>query len=450
MRAIKVNEIIQELGATLYGNEDAIFDSVIIDSRLSRENALFIGIKGENFDGSQMYEDAFSRGASVAIVENIDVREVPPGKAVLKVSSTHRAILDLAYYYRRSLPVKIIGITGSTGKTSTKDILHGMLKETFKVFKTAGNFNNELGLPLMIFSLDESYDYAILEMGMSAPLEIHNLARVAQPDYAIITNIGVSHIENLGSRENILKAKMEITDFFSKDSLLILNGDDNYLSTIKDKPYRILRGGLKTGDFVAKNLVTLENSIGFTVNQKKTRISIDIPGKHNISNAILCYIMARELGVKSEKLENVHVEKSAMRMEIVEGKAVKIINDCYNANPDSMKAALTYLKTFEGRKVALIGTMKELGDEAMASHISVAEFARDKAIDIGVFVGEYEKEMRETFGENSFSYKSVEEAMDHVDQWLKPEDTVLLKASRGMAFEQFLPKLKGFGGVNHD
>ena len=151
MRAIKINEIIQELGATLYGNEDAFFDSVIIDSRLSKESALFIGIKGENFDGSQMYQDAFSRGASVAIVENIDVKEIPQGKAVLKVSSTYRAILDLAYYYRRSLPVKIIGITGSTGKTSTKDILHGMLKESFKVFKTAGNYNNELGLPLMIF-----------------------------------------------------------------------------------------------------------------------------------------------------------------------------------------------------------------------------------------------------------------------------------------------------------
>lgn len=450
MRAIRIKEVIQELGATLYGSEEVFFDSVVIDSRLSKENTLFIGIKGENFDGSQMYMDAFSRGASVAIVENTHITEVPQGKAVLKVPSTYRAILDLAYIYRKSLPVKIIGITGSTGKTSTKDILHGMLKESFKVFKTAGNLNNELGLPLMIFSLDDSYDYAILEMGMSAPLEIHNLARVAQPDYAIITNIGVSHIENLGSRENILKAKMEITDFFDQDSLLILNGDDPYLTGIENKPYRILRGGLQKGDFVAKNIETFKNSISFTVNQKKTKLAIDIPGKHNVSNAILCYIMAMELGVKKDKLEKVHVDKSAMRMELIEGKSLKIINDCYNANPDSMKAALTYLETFEGRTVALIGTMKELGSEALKSHLAVAEFAKEKSIDMAIFIGEYEKEMKEIFGESSFSYRDVEEAMNHVDKWLEPNDTVLLKASRGMAFERFLPKLKDFGGVDHD
>ena len=450
MKAIKISEIVKELGATFYGNEESIFDSVVIDSRLATEGSLFVGIKGEHFDGSQMYLEAFKKGASVAIVENVLVDEVPTGKAVLLVSSTHRALLDLAYYYRKSLSVKIIGITGSTGKTSTKDILHGMLSTAFNVFKTAGNYNNELGLPLMIFSLDDSYDYAILEMGMSAPLEIHNLARVAQPDYAIITNIGVAHMENLGSKENILKAKMEITDYFKKDSLLILNGDDDFLNTVKNKSYKILRGGLQHGDFIAKNMEIHENSIAFTVNQKKQRIAIDLPGKHNIANAMLCYIMAMELGVTKENLSDVHVNKSAMRMEIIRGESVKIINDCYNANPDSMKAALSFLETFKGRKVAILGTMKELGPDSLEEHKKLAEFALKKSIDILICVGEYEKVMCQAFGNNGHGYEKVEIAIDEIGKLLKPEDTVLLKASRGMEFERFLPGLQDFGGHKHD
>ncbi len=450
MRTIRVKEIIKELGATLYGNEDVFFNSVVIDSRLAVEGALFIGIKGEHFDGNLLYQDAFKNGASVAIVENRVVEEVPVGKAVLVVQSTHRAILDLAFHYRKSLSLKIIGITGSTGKTSTKDILHGMLSQSFHVFKTEGNYNNELGLPLMIFSLDDSYDYAILEMGMSAPLEIHNLARVAQPDYAIITNIGTAHMENLGSKENILKAKMEITDFFHKNSLLILNGDDEYLAPIRNKPYKIIRGGLQNGDYTARNLEIHENSIAFTVNQKKQRISVDLPGKHNISNAILCYIMAMELGVSQEKLSHVHVNKSAMRMEIIQEDSLKIINDCYNANPDSVMAALSYLETFKGRRVAILGTMKELGKDSLEAHRMVARFAKGKSIDFLICVGEYEKEMCQAFGENCQGYESVEEAMEQVGQWLNPQDTVLLKASRGMAFERFLPKLKEIGGRRND
>ncbi len=450
MRAIKTKEIIRDLGATLFGSEETFFDSVVIDSRLATENALFIGIKGDHFDGSLKYLDAFKQGASVAIVENIQVGEVPPGKTVLLVNSTYRAILDLAYFYRKSLSVKIIGITGSTGKTSTKDILHGMLSESFKVFKTEGNYNNELGLPLMIFSLDDSYDYAILEMGMSAPLEIHNLARVAQPDYALITNIGVAHMEYLGSKENILKAKMEITDFFGKDSVLILNGDDEYLTTIKDKPYKVIRGGLQNGDFIAKNLEMEENSIAFTVNQKKQRIAVDLPGKHNISNAILCYIVAMELGVPKEKLADVHVNKSAMRMEIIKGESLKIINDCYNANPDSVKAALSYLGSFQGRKVAILGTMKELGEDSLEAHERVANYAKSESIDFLIAVGEYEKEMCQAFGEECRGYKDMEEALQQVNQWLSPKDIVLLKASRGMAFERFLPGLKDFGGHKND
>jgi len=447
MKTILVKEIAEHLDATLYGNAEATFDAVFIDSRIVTDDSLFIGIKGEHYNGSEHYLDAFNNGANVAVVENVEVGEIPEGKAVLKVNSTYRAILDLAYYYRKMLNLKIIGITGSTGKTSTKDILHGMLSKKYKVFKTSGNYNNELGLPLMIFSLDDSYDYAILEMGMSAPLEIHNLARVALPDIAIITNIGVSHIEYLGSQENILKAKMEITDFFNKDSLLVLNGDDEYLRTIENKPYRVLYGGLTRGDYIAKNINIAEDYVEFSVNRGKEIIRLDIPGKHNVQNGILCYMVAKELGIKDEELSHVKIMKSSMRMDIIRLEHLTIINDCYNANPDSTKAAIDYLSNFTGRKVAIIGTMKELGEEAISAHESVAYYAKSKEVDQFIAVGEYMEEMLAEYGEGAVGFKTFEEAEGNINQYLRTGDIVLIKASRGMYFERFIPVLEKFGGL---
>lgn len=446
MKTILVKEIVEHLDATLYGSAEASFDAVFIDSRIATENALFIGIKGEHFNGNEHYMDAFRNGASVAVVEEVEIGEIPKGKAVLKVKSTYRAILDLAYYYRKMLDLKIIGITGSTGKTSTKDILHGMLSKKYKVFKTSGNYNNELGLPLMIFSLDETYDYAILEMGMSAPLEIHNLARVAQPDIALITNIGLSHIEFLGSQENILKAKMEITDFFEEDSLLVLNGDDEYLRNIGDKSYRVLYGGLSRGNYIARNISVAEDYVEFTVNRNKEIICLDIPGKHNVQNGILCYIVAKELGIKDEDLSHVSILKSSMRMDVIRLDQLTIINDCYNANPDSTKAAIDYLANFEGRKVAVIGTMKELGEESLTAHESVAYYAKTREIDLFIAIGEYMKEMTAVYGEGAVGFSTFEEAEKNIGKYLKRADVVLIKASRGMYFERFIPVLEQFGG----
>jgi len=447
MKRINVMEIVGKLGAEIHGSKETFFDAVSIDTRKISENTLYIGFKGERVDGNELYGEAFSKGASVCIVENVPIGEIPEGKTLLKVSSTYRAILDLAFYYRQMLQVQVIGITGSTGKTSTKDILHAMLSTRFKVFKTSGNFNNEIGLPLMIFSLDDTYDFAILEMGMSAPLEIHNLARVAQPDIAIITNIGISHIEYLGSRENILKAKMEITDFFTEKSLLVLNGDDEYLSSIREKRYDIERGGLQRGDHLAKNIEIRKEGVSFTVNNSKEHISLDIPGKHNVQNGILAYIVAKKLGITDQDLQDVKVQKSSMRMDIIDLKHLTVINDCYNANPDSMKSALDYLSTYSGRKVAILGTMKELGEEALEAHRKVGFYAKDRGIDLVVVVGEYMRDMEEAFGEgNIIGFRTFEEASSRLNTLLEKDDTILIKASRGMYFERFIPLLEEFGG----
>lgn len=447
MKTIYIKDIAEQLNAEILGNVEASFNAVFIDSRVVTEDSLFIGIKGERYNGNEHYLDAFHKGASVAIVEGVDPKDIPEGKAVLKVDSTYRAILDLAYYYRKQLRVKIVGITGSTGKTSTKDILHAMLSRKYQVFKTSGNYNNELGLPLMIFSLDDSYDFAVLEMGMSAPLEIHNLARVAQPDYAIITNIGLSHIENLGSQENILKAKMEITDYFKKESLLVVNGDDPYLNTVTGKNFRVLAGGIHKGDFIAKNIKLTQDAVSFSVNKGKDTIGLDIPGRHNVQNGILCYIIAHELGITDEELSQVQVTKSDMRLDVRRLPYVTVVNDCYNASPDSMKAALDYLSHFDGRRVALLGTMRELGSESEASHELVARYAKDKGIDTLLAVGEYSKLMVDAFGPNASGYTTFEEAQSFLERHIHQGDVVLVKASRGMYFERFLPKLTNFGGT---
>jgi len=283
---------------------------------------------------------------------------------------------------------------------------------------------------------------------MSAPLEIHNLARVAQPDIAVITNIGLSHIEHLGSQENILKAKMEITDFFSKDSLLVLNGDDEYLRSVKDKPYRILYGGLTRGDYIARNLKVNEDSIEFTVNKNREIIHLEIPGKHNIQNGILCYIVAKELGIKDEELSHIKIMKSSMRMDLIRMERLTVINDCYNANPDSTKAALDYLENFSGRKVAVIGTMKELGAESSDAHRSVAHHAKSRNIDLFVAVGEHMEEMVEVYGDEAVGFRNFEEAEEKIGELIKTDDTVLIKASRGMYFERFIPVLEKLGGGN--
>lgn len=255
MENIKLEEIIKAVNGELVitGEKDE-YNSVSTDTRKIEKGDIFIALKGENFNGNNFVEMAIEKGAALCIVSEINFSEGKVSKSsyVIKVENTNKALLDLAKYYRSKLDIKVVAITGSTGKTSTKDLVAAVLSEKYKVFKTEGNFNNEIGLPLMIFKLDKSYDIAVLEMGMNHFNEIHNMAEAAKPDIAIITNIGISHIENLGSRENILKAKLEITDFFCKDSILIINGDDDLLSNFESDKFKVYKIGTD------KNLILME------------------------------------------------------------------------------------------------------------------------------------------------------------------------------------------------
>ena len=449
MNDIIVKDIYKLLDAKIIGDENAFFNSVSIDTREIKENSLYIGLKGERVDGSDLYLDAFKEGASVALIEKTPKEILSNEKTILVVENTRDAILKLAEYYRCTLKTRVIGITGSTGKTSTKDILASILGEKYKVFKTMGNFNNEIGLPLMIFKLDDTYDFAVLEMGMSQRGEIDTLAKAARPEIAIITNIGLSHIEHLKTKENIFKSKMEIVNYFDESNTLVVNGDDKYLNSLKDKKFKVVSGGFQTGDFLLKDVKTLKEETLFKIESFPNEIKVNMPGSHNAINTLLAIIVASELGIDIESINKINVLKSDMRMDIIDFKNIYVINDCYNANPQSMKAAIDYLSTYRERKVAILGTMKELGKDSVSFHEEVAKYAKDKGIDVLVAVGEYSKEMGKVFKKDKdsfYGFRTFEEASARLNEIIKKDDVILVKASRGMYFERFIPLLEEFGG----
>lgn len=434
-------------GKVIVDKEEKIFNTLSTDTRNIKNGNVFLALKGENFNGNKYVKEAFEKGATIAIVDEVLFEENDVDGVVIKVNDGKKALLDIAKGYREKLGLKVVGITGSTGKTSTKDLVSAFLSGKYKVFKTKGNFNNEIGLPLMVLQLDSSIDVAVLEMGMSDFNEIHNLADCARPDIAMITNIGVSHIENLKTRENILKAKMEITDFFNKDNVLILNEEDDMLSTVSDKEYKIIKTGYNKGyDYYASNIELTRETTSFDLNfnGKTHRINLPMVGKHNVLNALLAIAASFELGLTVEEMINglKNMEATSMRLEFIDGDGIEIINDCYNASPDSMKAALDVLSSRDGRKIAILGTMRELGDEASNSHREVAKYANDK-VDMLICSGEFIDDFKEGFEKEQIKlYNTKVNLINDLNSIIKPGDVILVKASRGEKFEEIVEALK--------
>ncbi|MFU0823767.1 UDP-N-acetylmuramoyl-tripeptide--D-alanyl-D-alanine ligase [Clostridium sp.] len=452
MESLSFEEIVEAINGKVYINAgDNKYNNLSTDTRKICKDSIFIALKGQNFNGNDYIKEASEKGANLCIVDEIKFKskDLSKSTSIILVEDTKKALLDLAEYYRSKLKVKVIGITGSTGKTSTKDLTAAALGSKFKVFKTKGNFNNEIGLPLMIFELDNSYDIAVLEMGMSNLGEIHRLAKTARPDIAIMTNIGISHIENLKTRENILKAKMEITDFFTKDNVLIVNGENDLLSTISSKEYKIVKVGFKEGDFKAIDIFTDEEHVEFTVDDgiEKERFNIPVPGNHNVLNSLLAIAAGRIMNIEYGKLKEgiKNLSATSMRLDIIKGNKFTIIDDSYNASPDSMKAALDVMSTMKvGRKIAVLGTMKELGDESYKFHKEVAKYAKDKGIDLLVTIGEFNKAYKEGFNDDGKfkEFNNVDDACEFLEENIKEKDCILIKASRSMKFETIVNKLK--------
>lgn len=452
MDNIKLQDIVKAIGGKLLvEGKQRDFSRVVIDSREVNKGDIFFAIKGENFDAHKFVDNVLENGAGLVIVhKEEEYKSFSEDSSIVLVEDTKKALLDLASFYIDTLDIKVVGITGSTGKTSTKDLIAAALSEKYKVFKTKGNFNNDIGMPLMILELNKDYEVAILEMGMSNLGEIETLARVAKPDIAVITNIGTSHMENLKTRDNILKAKLEITTLFNENNVLIVNGENDKLHDLESNNYKIVKIGTESDyNFKGCRIIIDKDNIEFSVKENGRAIDqtifVPVPGKHNVLNSLLAVAVARHLGVSYEEIaEGIkNLEATSMRLDVIKHEGYTIINDAYNASPDSMIAALEVLKTYEGRKIAVLGTMKELGEESPKAHEEVAKYAKDSKVDMLITLGEFNSDFEAGFGSENFkAFDSIEDIVHYLKQNLKDGDVLLVKASRSMKFENIINELQ--------
>ncbi|MFA9398755.1 MAG: UDP-N-acetylmuramoyl-tripeptide--D-alanyl-D-alanine ligase [Clostridiaceae bacterium] len=449
MEKLCLNEVMSSIGGKiLKKGRVSQFTGIVTDTRKIENGDIFIALKGERYNANDFAIEASKKGACLLILDelHIELEILNDETTVILVENTYKALRDLAEFYRTKLDIKIVAITGSTGKTSTKDLVAAALSYKYKVFKTEGNFNNEIGLPLMVFKLDKNYDIAVLEMGMSGFNEIHNLAKIAKPDIAIMTNVGVSHLENLKTRENILKAKMEITDFFDENKCLIVNNDNDLLRKIEDENYKIVRVGESNDSNILAYKINLGNNfIEFNIKDKdfSEKFKLNLLGKHNVSNSLLAIAVAKELGLTYEeiKLGFKNIKTTSMRMEIVSKNNINIIKDCYNASPDSMKAAIDVISAMDGRKIAILGDMNELGDDSYNMHKDIGVYAKCKNIDIILTYGKYSKAYKEGFLEDSYVFEDREELIQYIIEEIDDGDNILVKASRTEKYEIIADKL---------
>ena len=450
MQRLNVFDIVKATGGRLVcGAEDFVISEIVTDSRKAGANMLFVPIAGENNDGHDFIGSAFEKGADVVITH----RDIPKvaGKNIIRVADTRIALGDIAAYYKKKYNLPTVAITGSVGKTTTKDMVSAVLAMKYNTLKTQGNYNNDIGLPLTVFNLGSKHQMAVLEMGMSAKGEISYLAEIAKPDVAIITNIGMSHIENLGSRENIYLAKMEICENFTNDNLLMLNGDDEFLKNKTDK-CRCLTYGIenKDCDIVAENIENLGiDGTKFTalINGIEEEFVIRVPGVHNIYNALAAILCGLHFGVEMKDIKSGIREfaPTHMRMEIKNAGAITIIDDCYNASPDSIRAALKVLKDLSAeRKIAVLGDVLEMGGfaEKELYELGCGIFGIDMLVTVGSVAEFIAKGAGFAGMEKVVSFKTCDDAIDYLLSEVKEGDAVLVKASRGMHFEQITKALK--------
>ncbi|EHK2356124.1 MAG: UDP-N-acetylmuramoyl-tripeptide--D-alanyl-D-alanine ligase [Clostridium perfringens] len=450
MLELNLQEIVKATkGALLKEADVKEIKAVSTDTRKIEEGTMFIALKGENFNGNNYVLEAFNKGAKIAIVDEVkcDLNELKEDVALIKVENTGRALMDLAKFYREKLGLKVVGITGSAGKTSTKDLVAAVLSDKYKVFKTKGNFNNEIGLPLMILELDSTYDVAILEMGMRGLGQIKELAEIASPDLGIITNIGISHIEILKTRENILKAKMEIATFFDKNNTLVVCGNDDFLGALPEAEYKIVKTGVGENFKIgAKNIALEELSSKFTVydGEKEEEFSLDMPGEHNISNLMLGIAIAKELGVSFEEMKRglKNIEATSMRLELIKKDGFSILNDCYNSSPVAVKSAIDVMKNIEGkRRIAVLGTMRELGHKSEEAHEEIGKYAKENGIEKVLCLGDFSENIKEGYGEGCTVYENKEELIKDLLNIICDGDIILVKASRSLKFEEITKAL---------
>ena len=451
MESIQLRQIAQALRTDCPA--DCAISNIVTDTSQVTPGALFVAIKGERFDGHDFAPKAEELGAAAVLGE----RPLPVGIPVLQVASTRSALIELARWYRGLFHTFVVGVTGSVGKTSTKDMICSVLQMSGRTLKTMGNLNNGIGLPKTIFRLDSSYKNAVIEMGMSHAGEISLLTRAARPSVGVITNIGVSHIENLGSKENILKAKLEITEGMSSTAPLVLNADDKLLAEVYNQLERdIIYYGIdsSTADVQAVNIREQDGCTIFGIRFYGKMVTAMIPvlGRHNVYNALAAFSVGLAAGMSPDDIvEGLRTyAPSAMRQNIIRlPNGITVIADCYNASPDSMKASLSVLDGFRKakRRVAVLGAMLELGSFAEEMHRKVGRYVARNQIDALFVIGEHAGAMEESALASRHlltrRFETREEMASYLRVWLRPGDAVLYKASRGMRLEEVIEAVHG-------
>lgn len=454
MKHMSLKEITAACGGTYYGDDSLLsveVTGVAIDSRKIETGYLFVPIKGARVDGHNFIPQVMENGAVCTLSEHVLEDAKHP---YILVESCTQALKDLAEHYRRALDIKVVGITGSVGKTSTKEMIASVLSQKYNVLKTAGNFNNEIGLPLTIFNIREEHQIAVLEMGISDFGEMHRLTKMARPDICVITNIGLCHLENLKDRDGILKAKTEMFDFMQPDAKIILNGDDDKLITVTDvKGCKPSFFGLSTElDAFADHIHNLSlKGVSCILHLGTTAIEvlIPIPGEHMVYNALAGALVGKELGLSPDEIKAgiESLTPVSGRNNMITTDSLFIIDDCYNANPISTCASLDVLSTAGTRTVAILGDMFELGDNEKELHRQVGAHAAEKGIDLIVCIGGLSKEtfagaLEHASKSRALHFDTKKEFLEQRFQILQRGDTILVKASHGMEFPEIVEQLQ--------
>jgi UDP-N-acetylmuramoyl-tripeptide--D-alanyl-D-alanine ligase len=450
MAKFTLNEICLATGGKLVTGANCSFFGICTDSRKIELGQLFIALMGENFDGHQFIPVVIKQGAAGVLVSQTVA--LPDSFPVIKCDDTLKAFQDIAAYHRQRFTLPVIAITGSNGKTTTKDMLAAILGSQFQVLKTQANFNNEIGLPLTLLSLKPEHEVAVVEMGMRGLGQITALTRIARPTAGIVTTVGETHMELLGSRENIAKAKAELVETIDPQGFVVLNADNPYVAAMASKARcAVITFGLhEVSDVQGKNVQSSADGVSFECYYEGRCFAVHVPvlGEHNVMNALAALAAGFKLGM-NEKDMVVGLKQfvpSGMRMAIEKVGSYQVINDAYNASPASMLSALQTLVSFRsGRTVAVLGDMFELGELAEQAHGDIGKTAAQLGVDLIVTVGKLGRLIAE--GARISGHKAVfacpnqAEALHVLHEQLVRGDVILIKGSRGMKMEQLIPQL---------
>lgn len=440
MERFSLDEAARAVGGTVNG--EAQVSGVFTDSRKPVDKGLFVALTGERFDGHDFIRSLENSGISAVLVE----RDVPTVLPKIRVKDTRLALLALAHYHREKFDIPVVGLTGSVGKTTTKEMIYHVLSSTYRTLKTEGNLNNDIGMPLTLLRLEQSHEAAVIEMGMNHAGEIARLTAVCRPTIGVITKIGVNHIENLGSRENILRAKLEIIEGMPEGAPLVVNGDDDLLGALELPDRPLIRFGItsQNNDITAQNIVQGQETCRFTLCKGSRTADVFLPcaGLHNVYNALCAAAVGDLLGIPLERAARALAEytPTGMRQRISTRGGVTVIEDCYNASPDSVEAALKVLSAYRtGRRIAILGDMLELGDFAEELHRRVGAAAAENQVSLLYTYGplsEKTADEAERRGVSVERFREPEALADAVRQTLRVGDAVLIKGSRAMKMEK--------------